>query len=491
MEDVKINLDMFAVVWNQHQNQTTPSIHLRILNWLEKSLKASDTRLLLMAFRACGKSTLVGIFCAWRIFCNPNLRIMIMAADDVLACKMARNIRRILERHPLTSGLKPKTADQWSNDRFTVNRSGELRDPTVIARGVTSNITGARADLIIYDDVEVPNTSSTVEARNDLRDRLNESRFILTPNGMQLYVGTPHTYDTIYAVSKGNQNPDQREPFLDEFNELKVPIIDDDGNSQWPDRFLISEIKEMKKQVGPNKFVSQMMLEPVNITQGKLDPLQLNFYKSDLNYFEVMQKPILNLNNKKLASCSAWWDPSFGSLNGDASVWALVFADEDGNYYLHHIEYIRTDANDDDDEATQQCKIISSLCSMFHVPSVTIEINGIGKFLPAILRRELRSSGIYCSVVEHSSRIPKAQRILESFDAVMAAEALHVHDNVKRTPFLTEMKEWKPTSKNGRDDGLDAVAGALSQEAIRIDQGVQKGIRKSWQSTSKIFKAKT
>ena len=149
----KINLDLFAVVWNQMQNQTTPKIHLRILRWLESSYINSDTRLLLMAFRACGKSTLVGIFCAWLIFENPSFRILVMAADDSLARKMVRNVKRILERHPLTQNLIPTSADQWASDRFTVERNLELRDPTMLARGVTSNITGARADIIIYDDV--------------------------------------------------------------------------------------------------------------------------------------------------------------------------------------------------------------------------------------------------------------------------------------------------------------------------------------------------
>ena len=104
----------------------------------------------------------------------------------------------------------------------------------------------------------------------------------------------------------------------------------------------------------------------------------------------------------------------------------------------------------------------------FYVPSVAIEINGLGKFLPAILRRELGVKNIACTVVEKSSTQNKALRILESFDAVLAARALHVHESVKQTPFLIEMMEWQPDKKNGHDDGLDAVAGALSLEPVRI-----------------------
>ena len=240
-----ISLDLFAVVWNQTQNQTTPAIHLRILRWLESSWNASDTRLLLMAFRSCGKSTLVGIFAAWLLYRNPNLRIMVVAADSILARKMVRNVKRILERHPLTGELKPQKLDQWASDRFTVNRTLELRDPSMIARGVTSNITGSRADIVIYDDVEVPNTCATMDKRTELRERLAESTFILAAGGMQLYVGTPHTYDTIYAVDQGAQQADQSDAFLDGFKDLRVPILTAQDESVWADRFCRASISAL------------------------------------------------------------------------------------------------------------------------------------------------------------------------------------------------------------------------------------------------------
>ena len=53
-------------------------------------------------------------------------------------------------------------------------------------------------DLIICDDVEVPNTSNTAQKRENLRERLRELDFILSPNGTMIYIGTPHAYDTIY-----------------------------------------------------------------------------------------------------------------------------------------------------------------------------------------------------------------------------------------------------------------------------------------------------
>ena len=52
-----------------------------------------------------------------------------------------------------------------------------------------------------------------------------------------------------------------------------------------------------------------------------------------------------------------------------------------------------------------------------------------------------------------------------------------VHKSVWRTPFVAEMREWQPIS-GARDDGLDAVAGCLLAEPVRI-QGYGSGVSAS------------
>ena len=42
--------------------------------------------------------------------------------------------------------------------------------------------------------------SSMQEKRAALRDRLRELDFILSPPGTMIYIGTPHTMDTIYRT---------------------------------------------------------------------------------------------------------------------------------------------------------------------------------------------------------------------------------------------------------------------------------------------------
>ena len=89
---------------------------------------------------------------------------------------------------------------EWASGRITVNRPIGIREPSVICQGIHGNITGMRADLIICDDVEVPNTSNTAQKRENLRERLRELDFILSPDGAMIYIGTPHTLDSIYRT---------------------------------------------------------------------------------------------------------------------------------------------------------------------------------------------------------------------------------------------------------------------------------------------------
>ncbi len=483
MKDMDFRL--FVVLWNQRMGQGTPRHHLKMAVWLEEAWVRKDRRLLMMAFRSSGKSTIVGLFCAWLLYRTPELRILVLSSDEALAGKMVRQVKRIIEKHPLTLRLKPDKADQWASDRFTVRRLLELRDPSMLARGISANITGSRSDVVICDDVEVPVTCDTPEKRVHLRERLAEMAYVLVPDGTQLYVGTPHSFYSIYADSP-RPEVGETAPFLEGFKRFRLPVLDGEGHSAWPERFSLEEIARMKRATGPHKFASQMLLEPLNIAQGRLDPSALWFYDSSTAYLRELNR--LEIDNTEMVSVSAWWDPAFGNGTGDGSVFAVVYTDVEGFYWLHKLAYLRVDPLSVQDPATQQCGAVAMWAKLLNLPCVTLEINGIGKFLPAILQRELAVRKVPCAVKEITSRRPKDLRILEAFDAVLAARALRVHQSVRETPFITEMQEWRPGGR-GRDDGLDAVAGALSQEPVRIDRGARAKGGQNWIKGAKAHKA--
>lgn len=487
----------FVWIWNEHQGLKTPGLHIHITRWLMERWRAGERELLLLAFRDSGKSTLVGLFAAWLLTQDANLRVLVVAADFALARKMVRNVKRIIERHPLTRGLKPARLDQWASDQFTVARAAELRDPSMLAKGATANLTGSRADVVICDDVEVPNTCDSAPKRADLRERLREIDYVLVPDGLQLFVGTPHTYYSIYGAEPRPETGEER-PFLSGFQRLELPLVDAAGNSRWPERFPAGKVEAIRRRSGPNKFQSQMMLRPVSLADGRLDPDRLRLYDDELVYAEANGEATLTLGGRRLVSASCWWDPAYGSPDrGDASVVAALFTDQDGGYWLHRVRYLVHDAaaTPQVDEATQLCRQVAHFVKEMYLPAVTIETNGLGRFLPGLLRREMALSGMSAAVIETASHRAKDLRIIDAFDAVLAAGRLHAHRGVWDTPFIAEMREWRPGGR-GRDDGLDAVSGCLLSEPVRLPRRPapppsEVRARANWRPGATNFKART
>ncbi len=483
----------FVYVWFRLQGLSVPKHQRKMAKWLSK-LYAEDSgrQALLMAFRNSGKSTVVGLFCAWALYRDNACRILVIAADYALAKKMVRNVKRIIEQHPLTGNLKPSKLEQWASDQFTIKRKLELRDPSMLAKGLDANITGLRADLIICDDVEVPKNCDTPLKRREMREKLKELDYILTPGGIQLYIGTPHTFYTIYQTER-KEEKQETEPFLLNFAKLEIPILNNEGKSSWPERFSEEKIASIRQRSGENKFMSQMMLKPLNLKNSLLNPDRLKPYRQELSLTFANGKTILKIGERKMLSASAWWDPSFAAEKSDNSVVACVFTDEEGQYWLHDLEYIRIDKKDEDKAATLQCEKIADFIERNHLPSLRIEVNGIGRFLPGILKQTLKNRKIRAAVLEVYSSSNKEKRIQEAFEVLLAERALNVHGRIWQTPFIEEMREWSPLG-SVKDDALDAVAGCLRSEPLRFaSAGVSGEILKGadWQGGGQAFYAKS
>ena len=316
----------FLDAWNRSQKTAMPALHERIARWFDERIAKGTRRMLLLAFRGAGKSTLLGLLAAWMLKCNPDRRILVLAAETPLAAKTVRTVRRVLERHPDTESLRPGLAEEWAADRLTVPRESVSRDPSLLARGIGANITGAHADVVICDDVEVPNTCGTPAKRADLRARLSEIDYVMSPGGFNIYSGTPHSYYSIYASEPRPEEGDER-AFLQDFRRLEEPLTD----HAWPERFPPAEIEAIRRHAGPARFASQMLLEPVQSVEGRLNAEWLRRYEGGLEYSEAGGQPVLRLEGRRLVSASGWWDPAYGKENkGDANVLAAVFTDDPG-----------------------------------------------------------------------------------------------------------------------------------------------------------------
>lgn len=191
---------IFLYEWNKVLGFQTPKHHETIMNFLVDIFNNEPRRGLLNAFRHSGKSTVVGVFAACVLYHKPETRILILSAESGLASRMVSHVKNILENHPFCEDIIPDVKKEWGTHKITIKRPIGIREPSVICQGISGNITGLRSDLIICDDVEVPNTCNTEQKRINLRERLRELDFILSPRGAMIYIGTPHTQNTIYKT---------------------------------------------------------------------------------------------------------------------------------------------------------------------------------------------------------------------------------------------------------------------------------------------------
>jgi hypothetical protein len=242
-------------------------------------------------------------------------------------------------------------------------------------------------------------------------------------------------------------------PFLEGFDLLKIPVVED-GVPTWPEKFPLCRIERIRRSSGPRKFLSQMMLEPPDSDDGRLSVESLKFYSAEVEVEERNRTVEYSLAGKPLSGYSCWWDPSFGAEGGDASVVALVLVGADGARYLHDMEYI--EAGDPARSAEIQCDRIAKFLSRHSVRVVRVEDNGIGKFLPEILRAHTGAQ-----ILPERSTASKENRILDALEVAASAGLLFVHERVRASRWMDEFVEWTPGG-GSPDDGLDAAAGAMS-----------------------------
>ena len=207
------------------------------------------------------------------------------------------------------------------------------------------------------------------------------------------------------------------------------------------------------------------MLKAIAFDTQRLDDKKLKFYPDELDYYEANGSAILSLNHHHLVSGCAWWDPAFGKVGGDKSVVAGVFSDNEGNFYIHRLLYLTVPENE---EATHyQCTQVTQFLKELMLPAIHLETNGIGRFLPALLRQELARQHLSVAVLEETARQNKIERILGAWEAPLLNGNLYAHKSVCQTPLIHEMQDFNPNG-NTHDDGLDAVAGCLLSEPIRL-----------------------
>lgn len=517
MSEKTVSFLTFFLVWARLQGWEVPLLHVRICVWLEKERHPERV---LMVFRGAAKSTIYAVYKAWRLYRNRSHRSLVWSADNDTAGMLTADTINVLRNHPLTRGMLPAKPGA---KRFWVTGARDARNASMRAVGVNTNATGARADDVDFDDIEVPGNIESVEARTKLRNRISESTHIAVPGAQKTYIGTPHTHDSIYPerIARGAAvlkitlfEHSARFTETRERTRYPLPPIGDDGlyvmagisktarmlregldyrldggdlvfaeppgvtidvcsMCAWPERFTRAEIELRRKETLTfNAWDSQYGLEAKPLSEIRLDPSKLVPYADELVLIKRNRVPVLMLGSTQIVGMAARWDPAGGKLKSDVSAVAIVPQDAIGRRYLHRVAALTGEVAEFDKRGERivggQVHQLCDLIEACYVTRIVVETNGIGQFAPVTLRAALKQRRLRCGVVEEPSVQNKARRILEALEAPLSSAMLYVHTSVEDGPLWPQMKDWNPAEKNQPDDYLDAAAGAVSETPERV-----------------------
>lgn len=516
--DEPVSLPEFFWLWAQAQGWTVPDVHWRAIAWLERR----RTLAVLRCFRGFGKSTLLAVYNAWRYYRDPTYRILHQGDQDKTALKTSRDTRRVLMKHPLTrdafQALRGEASFWWAPG------SADERNPSMQAAGITSNITSSRCDEAQNDDVEVPRNITNPENREKMRYRLGEQVHCMVPGARRLFVGTPHTHDSLYDEMEAMgadcltikmfahefRVDDATKaryplPFVPEFVlsgigktaralkpgkdytlagkvvTFKRPpggLVDFYAGSAWPERFTLAEMETRRQQTRTiNEWDSQYQLHSKPTHDLRLDPDRMAAYDCEPHWKRSNGQLTMWLGRARIVGAACRWDPSSGKLKSDVSAVAVVLQDDTGRRYLHRVVGLTGDVVEfADDGKTVIGGQVHQLCDLIEqlkLPRVSIETNGIGGFSPATLKGALKQRGLTCGVAEVHSTVKKNKRILESLEPLLlTADQLWAHISVVDGPLYEQMRDWNPAVDEQPDDYLDASAGACAEQPERVMRAI-------------------
>lgn len=503
----------FYLCWADRMGWKVPDIHIRACVWLATKGPVAVLR----CFRGFGKSTMLAVYNAWRYKESPQLRILHQGDQDGTAYKTSRDTKRVLTKHPMTehlSNIRGESSFWW------VPGNEDERNPSMQAAGIMSNITSSRADEVQNDDVEVPRNIRTPEARETLRYRLGEQTHILIPGGTKLYIGTPHTHDSLYdemekmgadcltirmfekeyRIEQATATKYQvgfhpefvfsgigKDSILlsegmdykvtgtaIEFSEPPGTLIDCYLGSAWPERFTRDEMEKRRRETRTvNEWDSQYQLHSKPVSQCRIDPERIIPYDCEPVIRYANKTASMYLGSARLAGMSARWDPSSGKVDSDVSAFAIVLQDEYGRRYIHRTEALTGEVAEFTEDGRRiiggQVWQICNLVQQFNIPRVVIETNGIGGFAPATLKVALKQRKLICGVGSEQSIANKNKRILEAFEGPISSGMMWAHVSVLNGPFWDQTKDFNPETKNQEDDYIDAAAAAVSDTPERIN----------------------
>jgi hypothetical protein len=521
----KLHDDFRAFLWLLWRHLRLPNPTRRQIA-IARYLQHGPKRRMIQAFRGVGKTWLTCAYALWRLYRNPNERVKIVSANEDKAVENASFMRRLIDEVPQLQFLRPRGGMRDSVLAFDVGPALASVTPSVSCVGITGQLTGGRATILISDDVEVPKNSYTEIMRERLAEQVKEYDALVVPEGFDIiYLGTPQTEQSIYNLVRSRGYDCRiwpaRYPAYDQQVKYGGALAEDIladlglapdlvGKSTDPERFSDLDLMEREASYGRSGFALQFQLD-TSLSDAERYPLKL----ADLIVHDVDA----SVGHVKLTWASGpaqvvkeLANPGFAGdrfhrplyISPDVKPWegTLLYIDPSGRgadetayvvlralagmLYLVAVGGFRSGYGD------ETLRSLAEVAKEHRVNLIKIEPNfGDGLFQkvfePWLLREdpETRKPFYACTVEEAERAVTqKEKRLIATLEPVMNQHRLVVDPKVIKADIEAEDPKYSLfyqlthiTKEKGalrHDDRLDALAGGVQHFIDSLARDTQK-----------------
>ena len=476
-------------------------------------IQTKERRLVVEAFRGVGKSWITSAYVCHQLLLNPQKNILVVSASKSRADDFSTFTQRLVNEMPILQHLIPRDDQRHSKISFDVAPAIASHSPSVKSMGITGQLTGSRADLIIADDVESANNSQTQLMRDRLSETVKEFDAIIKPDvGRIIFLGTPQTEMSLYNTleERGYKTkiwtalyPDkiQTVGYGHKLSSIISDVTDKEGKPTDPERFDDVDLMERLSSYGRSGFNLQFMLD-TTMSDSNRYPLKLNDlivasgcstwkeapakiqWASGTEQLKGIDPEIPNVGLKgDYFVAPMYTSPEYAPFEGVAMSIDPAGRGEDKTAYavlkmLHGVLYLTDVGALEGGYSDSTLEELSSIAKRNKVNYVVIESN-FGDGMATALLKPVMAKIHPCEIEEVRHNIQKEKRIIDTLEPIMNGHRLVVDEQIIKDDFKLEPNHQlfrqltRITKDRGalrHDDQIDALAIAANYWVERMDR---------------------
>jgi hypothetical protein len=457
-------------------------VHKEIFTWLQEyTLYGMDDDLtsnkLIMLPRAHLKSHMVATWAAWIITRHPEVTILYVSATSELAETQLYAIQNIIgsstycRYFPEYINPQEGKRERWSQRKFSIDhevrKTEGIRDATVSTAGLTTNTTGWHADIVIADDLVVPENAYTEDGRESVSKKSSQFTSIRNAGGFTLACGTRYHPNDVYSVWKSQEYDvyDNEGNITDRQKvwEIKEYVVETDGIFVWPrvvrpkdgkafgfDPRVLSRIKA--EYSDRTQFYSQYYNDPNDPGSNRIGRDKFQYY--DRKFLKQNDGYWYFKGNRLNIFASIDFAFSLGKRSDDTAI-VVIGVDADNYIYVLDIACFKTD------KISDYFKEIARLHSKWEFKKLRAEVTVAQTVIVRDLKDRLRAEGLSLSIDEY-----RPNRTEGSKEERIAAALEHRYENREiwhcMGGYTDVLEEQLIQARPAHDDIKDALAAAVS-----------------------------